>query len=700
MRRGLRILGAVAVVLAVLAVAGLVVFLNLPLRPPAGVASPSGTAPAPNIVRRLKGTVKAASGSAAQAQQPAVDLKFQTPSQGSAIVGCGYGQPAAPGAPSPLSPCTIIGTSDGGATWHREFSTKVQIGRLTFPSPADGFAWTASGYCPYAGCPTRIFATRDGGRTWALRYQGTKTLSSLAFQSGADAWAVAGGALLRSTDGARTWTQALSSQTCTFQQVSFKGPVGIAVGQGAQGVCAYRTNDGGVAWSPWIAGLQAPEIAPAFDTFIQVSGLAKYIGGPAKAAAACSAGSAQSTGGKDAWLTVVCNQINPDMLAVMHTADGGASWQLAWSTQGCAMGCQGMGGSESPLFFLGDAAWRAAPSGVSRSTDGARSWSTGGQLCTMAQCIPTLDFLSRERGFAATQSGVFATRDGGMSWTRIWPSSGPGQLAAVSLVNPKVGFAVPQLRVGSVLETTDLGRTWHSYLTAPDGLTLSAIDFLTSREGFLYGTHQGLNVLLYTGNGGRSFRPIMLPKGQFGTIQISQLAFTTPQAGLAMDDFGNAWRTADGGRHWTEVGSFPLGHPQQVAWASPHEAYATVFLKTVKKSAGKPEVTGQYGLVASSDGGKTWQPMAAWPWPPAKGQVGASVVAAVGTNIWLFGDSGVLRSTDAGRTWTRVNLPSSVQLYPTALTFADRTHGWLLSNGQLYATADGGVAWVQVALSR
>jgi photosystem II stability/assembly factor-like uncharacterized protein len=148
------------------------------------------------------------------------------------------------------------------------------------------------------------------------------------------------------------------------------------------------------------------------------------------------------------------------------------------------------------------------------------------------------------------------------------------------------------------------------------------------------------------------------------------------------------------------LGAFPLGHPQQVAWAGPHEAYATVFLKTVKKSAGKPEVTGQYGLAASSDGGRTWRPMAAWPWPPAKGQVGASVVAAEGKDIWLFGDSGVLRSTDAGRTWTRVNLPSSVQLYPTTLTFADRTHGWLLSNGQLYATADGGVAWAQVALSR
>lgn len=693
-------LGAVALFLAVVGTVVAVVLLNLPIRPPAGVASPSGTAPSLNIVQRVSGTVRAASGAAAQGQQQAVAVQFQGASQGWAIVGCGYGQPSTPGGPSPINPCTIIGTRNGGASWQTELTTKTPLADLSFPSAAAGFAWTGAGFCASGSCPTTIYATTNGGRTWTPSYQGADVLSGVTFTSPTTAWAASSGGLMRSTDGARTWTQALATNTCSFQNVSFNGAVGITVGSGAQGVCAYRTTNGGGTWSPWIFGLQSPQITPAFDAFIQASGLSAAIGGPAKAAGSCIAGTAQPTGPESAWLTVVCNPINPNMLAVVHTSDGGTSWRLAWSTSGCAMNCSAMGGSQEPLFFLGgNAAWRAIPSGVARSTDGGRSWSPGGQLCTNAQCVPSLDFLSTDTGFAATGAGIFATADGGTSWTRVWPSSGPGQLATVSLVTGTVGFAVPEIAQGTILETRDGGRTWQRYATAPAGVALTTIDFLSTHEGFAYGTRQGANVLLFTSDGGQSFHSIPLPKGQFGTIQVAQLAFVTSKVGIATDVFGNAWRTTDGGRHWTPAGQFPLGHPQQVTWANTHRVYATVFLKTLDKSGSHAQVGGHFGLVVSSDGGQSWKPVAAWPWPPAKGQFNSSVVAAHGNNLWLFAFSGVLHSTDGGHTWTEIRLQTP-QILPSALTFADNSHGWLLTNGKLYATTDGGETWEQVALSR
>ncbi len=691
-------LGAIALTLVVVGTVAAVVLLHLPIRPPAGVASPSGAAPALNVVQRVAGTIHAARGAAAQGQQPAVAIQFQGALQGWAIVGCGYGPPSTPGGPSPMNPCTIIGTKDGGASWHEELTTKAQLTELSFLSAADGFAWTGAGFCASGSCPTTIYSTTDGGRTWTPSYRGPSAFSGVTFASPTAAWAASSGVLMRSTDGAHTFTQALATNTCSFENVGFNGAVGIAVGSGPQGVCAYRTTNGGGSWSSWIAGLQSPQIASAFDAFIQASGLSAAVGGPVKAAGACIAGTAQSTGAESAWLTVVCNPINPDMLAVMHTSDGGLSWRLAWSTPGCLMACQSSGGSQDALFFLGGAAWRAAPSGVARSTDGGRNWTPGEQLCTSTQCLPALDFLNTDRGFAASGAGIFATRDGGTSWTRIWPSSGPGQLATVSLVTGMVGFAVPQIAPGTIIETRDGGRTWQRYATAPKGVNLTSIDFLSTRMGFAYGTRLGVNVLLFTSDNGRSYHSIPLPDGQFGTIQVAQLAFVTSKVGMAIDAFGNAWRTADGGRRWTPAGQFPLGHPQQVTWANTHQVYATAFLKAFAKSGSRTQLGGRFGLLESSDGGRSWTPVADWPWPPAKGQFNSSAVAAHGRNLWIFALGGLLHSTDGGRTWTEIRLQTS-QILPSTLAFADNFHGWLLTSGQLYATADGGTTWEQVALS-
>lgn len=68
-------------------------------------------------------------------------------------------------------------------------------------------------------------------------------------------------------------------------------------------------------------------------------------------------------------------------------------------------------------------------------------------------------------------------------------------------------------------------------------------------------------------------------------------------------------------------------------------------------------------------------------------------LARAGDTVVAVGDRGhVLRSTDEGRSWTQVGVPTRAML--TAVSFADPTHGWAVGHdGVILATADGGKSW-------
>ncbi len=63
---------------------------------------------------------------------------------------------------------------------------------------------------------------------------------------------------------------------------------------------------------------------------------------------------------------------------------------------------------------------------------------------------------------------------------------------------------------------------------------------------------------------------------------------------------------------------------------------------------------------------------------------------------WAAAGSGILHTTDGGRSWRRQwTTPKPV----TALTFVSPTHGWASVGGTLYRTTDGGASWSRIARS-
>jgi len=97
-------------------------------------------------------------------------------------------------------------------------------------------------------------------------------------------------------------------------------------------------------------------------------------------------------------------------------------------------------------------------------------------------------------------------------------------------------------------------------------------------------------------------------------------------------------------------------------------------------------------VLATHDGGATWLDKT-----PAKalGDAFDNASFVDATHGWIAtGDGAVLRTTDGGDTWTRLNLPG----YKSYVNcdFVDATHGWVIGDGgRLWKTTNGGTSWTR-----
>jgi photosystem II stability/assembly factor-like uncharacterized protein len=273
-------------------------------------------------------------------------------------------------------------------------------------------------------------------------------------------------------------------------------------------------------------------------------------------------------------------------------------------------------------FFNEDSA------GVLRSLDGGAHWQPvnhglGDDRPLYAQDLAT-DPSDRQKLYAATEDGLFQTRDRGASWQRIG-LAGSGILAvAADPFRPGTLFVSAYRTAPEILMSTDGGATWRPSGQGIEGqpvFTGLAFDTVIPGKLFVFGNGWPIHV---SRDGGATWTNTGPPLASLA-FGPAGLLFGPPYEG------DGVLKSTDGGLHWSPTGPLP-DHVTQVLAAN-----------------GRLYAAGRRGVWASSDNGAHWR-------PSSRGLSARTVgdLTQSGGVLYASFAEGVLASGSGGTSWRQL----------------------------------------------
>ncbi len=328
--------------------------------------------------------------------------------------------------------------------------------------------------------------------------------------------------------------------------------------------------------------------------------------------------------------------------------------------------------------------YASAEGGLWKSTDGGGRWSLAsrdlglgdGSLLTFRSLV--VDPGTPGRVFALTDNGTFRSPDGGATWRRILSNAFDGAVdLAVSPADPAIVMTI----VGQhVLRSDDGGDHWVLVMeptfltetTAKSASTARSLVFDPADPSLVYA--MAFHQVFFSTNAGLTWRAREnWPGGD-------RLLFdpTDPRT-LYMQGGGTFWKSTDAGATWRQLHGLEEFLVEAVAIdpADPSVLYAGT----------------TSGLVRSEDGGETWEVVPAT--PPV---LSLEVDPAHSGRVWLgSGGQGVFRSLDSGRTWLASRQGLNAATFSTAAFDPFRPEIlYAVGNTGALRSTDRGATWSQI----
>jgi photosystem II stability/assembly factor-like uncharacterized protein len=390
-------------------------------------------------------------------------VSFTRAGRGDAL--CSWGQAA-----TDMQGKELFTTANGGESWRLRAATR-RGGAL----PIVGYGATIDLASPMRGYLTGerggLVGTNDGWRSsrQLLFSDDEAIMTGTTWPTSTVGYVVAGGALLRTEDAGRSWSQVYPRPvTAPAATVTFVQPFS---GRPGYGIAGQSTREG------FLGGPTDVLRTTDGETWARVASLA---GGPI--------------------LTVTHDGATLYALAgeslrrprLYRSTDGGLDWRLV----AVVPPSRWLATAGGTFFLVSD------DGGLLRSTD-ARHWSRVSRVR-----LWDVVFTSGREGVALDASTrIVATRDGGRTWTLLPHQPPLGNVEAIAALGTRVwamasGGCGPRHCLGRLVWTPDRGRHWqairypHTVDTEAGGLS-----FTTASVGWLESDGRTLR----TTNGGRSW---------------------------------------------------------------------------------------------------------------------------------------------------------------------------------------------------
>lgn len=360
-----------------------------------------------------------------------------------------------------------------------------------------------------------------------------------------------------------------------------------------------------------------------------------------------------------------------------------------------------------------------------KSLDGGASWQridTGPLAGKPVLALATRPGSSKVL-YASTTQDVYRSRDGGRSWTAIGRSGGVAGIATVLVVPPDRPFTLYAGGGDGLFRSRNAGATW-DWLTSHDDASVTALLVLPQGllaslsvpgqpDGLYRSADDGAS-WTFASRGIRALTVTSIQFGEPGTLWAMTddglfrsagqgLAWSPvlaglhlPPAAVATDPSDRAsvfvlfsdgalWRSHDGGETWEAGGDAGLqALDLEVDPQTPSTLYAA----------------GYGGIVKSADAGTTWT---ALPAEPAAFYYDLDAAPSSPSTLYVVGNDGdfntfFLRSEDGGATWTRLSLFNR-DLAPAALAVDPlvATTVYSAEDGVILRSTDAGETWSAIS---
>jgi photosystem II stability/assembly factor-like uncharacterized protein len=281
---------------------------------------------------------------------------------------------------------------------------------------------------------------------------------------------------------------------------------------------------------------------------------------------------------------------------------------------------------------------------------------------------------------------VLRSNDGGESWiTSTVPAAISGAYW-VYFYDAKLGWIVDG--AGAIWKSLDGGNTWVKKFALRESandtnfIKATGMFFRTAEQGWIFGVHGAF----YTEDGGERWSKIK--SFPFSIEHIESVGSDHLWILGTHSDNRTAFvsRSVDAGQRWSTHKVARECTATAISFRDPNVGYVTC-------SFGE--------LYRTADGGSTWHReslddrfgVRSVSWTSSDVGWAAGFVCEASTCLPGSAQAKLLRTQDAGKSWTEVLVPNNRDPFFDRVLFLDERTGWLVSRDNIYKTTDGGLRW-------